>query len=459
MSKKILVVDNDEGLLKSIKKNLDMEGYDVHLISNPTTVLPLLEDESFDCILLDIRMPGISGLDLLASISEKYSQTPIIMVSAHGTINIAVQTVKKGAFDFVEKPIDPDRLIVTIKNAIDQKKIKMERDEYFKELREKYWMVGESKEMKQVFFQIRKVADTPAKVLILGESGTGKELVANAIHHNSSRSGKPYEKFNCATIPEHLFESELFGYKKGSFTGAIADHKGKFLVADSGTLFLDEIGDMDIRLQAKLLRALEENLIEIIGDPVPRQVDVRVIAATNQNLAEMTKTGKFREDLYHRLNVVKIVIPPLRNRRDDIIPIAEYFLQKSCDEYNKKSLSFSHKARMLLTNQEWNGNVRELRNIVEKLVIFSTQNEISVNDVANALEISQTISNNHSFTGDDNNDSLKSATTNFEKHHILEMLNKNNWRMQETANSLNIDRSNLFKKMKKLGISKPVNKC
>jgi DNA-binding NtrC family response regulator len=274
-------------------------------------------------------MPGINGLELLNVIIKRYPAIPVLMVSGQSNIKIATEAIKNGAYDFIEKPIDPERLFISVQNAIYKQNLQEAKNNILGELQEKYRIIGKSPAIVEIFNQIEKVANTPVKVVIQGESGTGKELVAWAIHYNSSRSGNPYIKLNCAALPSELLESELFGHKKGSFTGAIADRKGKFIAADGGSLFLDEIGDMNIQLQAKLLRALEEKEIEIIGDNVPKKVDVRVIAATNQNLEKLVKNGTFREDLYHRLNVVKIVIPPLRERVENILPLAYHFLINS----------------------------------------------------------------------------------------------------------------------------------
>jgi transcriptional regulator with PAS, ATPase and Fis domain len=291
-------------------------------------------------------------------------------------------------------------------------------------------------------------------VLILGETGTGKELVARSIHHNSLRKGKPYLKLNCAAIPAELLESEIFGHRKGAFTGAISDRKGKFIEADEGTLFLDEIGDMSIHLQAKLLRVLEDSEVEMIGDNTPRQVDVRVIAATNKNLEKLVAGGKFREDLYYRLNVFKIRIPPLRERPEDILPLAHHFLKEFSEAHNKSVLGMKRRASALLLNYNWPGNVRELRNLIEKIVISTPANEIDIDEVRNALEANPASASTKLPTAEDRIITLKGALHDFEKSYILSALDRYNWKIQATAEALGIDRSNLFKKMRQHGINK-----
>lgn len=453
MSARILVVD-DENLLKSLRKILRLQDYSVDAIANPTQVAGLFESHAYDCILLDVRMPGVSGLDLLTMIVKKCPTTPVIMISGQSNIATAVQSLKVGAYDFIEKPIEPERLFVAVKNAVHKKSLQEEKDTIFQELQEQFQMIGESQAMKAVFQRIAEVANTSAKVLILGESGTGKELVAWAIHHNSDRKSKPYVKLNCAAIPSELLESEIFGHRKGSFTGAVSDRKGKFAEADGGTLFLDEIGDMSIHMQAKLLRVLESNEIEMIGENFPGKVDVRVLAATNHVLEKMIEDRTFREDLYYRLNVVKIIIPPLRERVEDILPLVHYFLQKFNGMYNKQIVSIKRQAIALLLNCKWPGNVRELRNVMEKLVIFVHGREIGYGDVQSALNIDVESNNNIPRAIGEEVIPLRHANRHFEKEYLLTALDKCNWKIKDTAKALDIDRSNLFKKMRRYGIHK-----
>lgn len=453
MQHKILVIDDDENLLKSLSKILRLKNYLVDTIANSAQAEDLLERNHYNCILLDVKMPGINGLELLNIIIKRYPAIPVLMVSGQSNIKIATESIKNGAYDFIEKPIDPERLFISVQNAIYKQNLQEAKNNILGELQEKYRIIGKSPAIVEIFNQIEKVSNTPAKVVIQGESGTGKELVAWAIHYNSNRSGNPYIKLNCAALPSELLESELFGHKKGSFTGAIADRKGKFIAADGGSLFLDEIGDMNIQLQAKLLRALEEKEIEIIGDNVPKKVDVRVIAATNQNLEKLVENGTFRKDLYHRLNVVKIVIPPLRERVEDILPLAYHFLNQLNSSYNKQVLSINRQAEALLLNHSWPGNVRELRNVLEKTVVFIDKKEICIEDIQKALGADLSY---HAQLPVLNNDilPLKEAGNDFEKKYILIALNKFDWKISQTAKALKIDRSNLFKKMRKYGIRK-----
>jgi DNA-binding NtrC family response regulator len=449
MNERILVVDDDENLLKSIKKILKLEQYSVDILLNPLKIDQYLESQYYHCLLLDVRMPVISGIEVLKKVLLKYPALPVVMISGQSDIETAVQAIKLGAYDFIEKPIDPERLMVAVKNAIQRFNLQEMSNSIFKELQEQFSIVGQSKALKHILQQIKEVSDSTAKVLILGDSGAGKELVAHAIHFNSIRKGKPYVKLNCAAIPSELLESELFGHRKGSFTGAVSDRKGKFIEADGGTLFLDEIGNMSLQLQSKLLRVLEDSEVEVIGENIPRKVDVRIVSATNQNLEEMISKGTFREDLYYRLNVVKIFIPPLRERVEDILPLAYHFLKEFNNSYNKQVLNIKAQVEALLINYEWPGNVRQLRNAIEKMVLFNHSGEICYEEAINALELGQ------SPPSADEADEilLKNAVHNFERKYILLTLQKHNWKISETADALGIDRSNLFKKMRKYGLN------
>lgn len=446
-----MVVDDDENLLKSIKKILSLEHYIVDTFSNPLKIDTYLESKNYHCLLLDVRMPVMSGIDVLKKTLYKNPALPVVMISGQSDIETAVQAIKEGAYDFIEKPIDPERLFVAVKNAIQRHNLQEMSDSIYRELKEQFSIIGQSNALKSIVHQIKEVSNTPAKVLILGDSGTGKELVAHAIHFNSGRKGKPYVKLNCAAIPSELLESELFGHRKGAFTGAFSDRKGKFIEADGGTLFLDEIGNMSIQLQAKLLRVLEANEVEVIGENMPRKIDVRIISATNQNLEKLISKGLFREDLYYRLNVIKIVIPPLRDRVEDILPLAYHFLKEFSNSYNKQVLSIKSQVEALLINYEWPGNVRQLRNAIEKMVLFNHSGEIGYEEAINALELDQkqTEANQDS----DESVQLRNAVNNFERKYILLNLQKHSWKISETANALGIDRSNLFKKMRKYGLN------
>ena len=448
MNSKILAIDDDKNFLASMKKMLELREYSVDTISNSNTVIEAIKKADYDVILMDVKMPGFSGIELFSAINEISPETPVIMISGQSNIQIAVDLIKKGAFDFIEKPLEIEKLYISLNNALSRRTLVQEKNILFEELEENFKMVGVSPQLNKIIETIQTIAETKAKALIIGESGTGKELVAWAIHHNSKRSGKPYIKLNCASIPADLLESELFGHKKGSFTGAYSDYKGKFLAADGGTLFLDEIGDMSLHLQSKLLRVLEEEEVQPIGDNKSIPIDVRIIAATNKDLEEEIKKGNFREDLYHRLNVVKIKVPPLRERKEDILPISYLFLRKFTESYNKRITSFDTNTESFLKNNPWQGNVRELRNFIERLVLFTKSEEVKFNTV---LKISKEKDRQEKKQSIEN---FKEAKDNFEKEHIIAVLNKHEWRIIETAEALDINRTHLFKKMKYFGIEK-----
>jgi len=450
MNFKILSIDDDLNFLKSLKIFLELKGLYVETLSNSTEAFDVIQERDFDCILLDVKMPGINGVDLLKIAVHKYPPIPVIMVPGQSNINIAVESLKNGAYDFIEKPVDPEKLFHTIKNALYKQTLTKEKENLLSELNGRNKLIGKSKQFLNLLNQVKTVADTQAKVLIYGETGTGKELIAWALHHNSTRKGNPYIKINCASIPADLLESELFGHKKGSFTGAHQSHIGKFIAADGGTLFLDEIGDMSIELQAKLLRVLEEEEVDIIGENKPIKIDVRFIAATNKDLINMVEDGSFREDLFHRLNVVQVEIPTLRDRPDDILPLAYHFISIFNEVYNKQVMTISRQVEGILMKQSWLGNVRELKNVIEKLIIFSSSSEISISDFHSIVNNS----NSHHEQDIGLADNLKVAKSIFEKDYIVSALNKHNWKVQETAKALGIDRTNLFKKMQRFGIEK-----
>lgn len=455
MKEKILAVDDDAAFLKTLKNFLTLKKYSVDTSDNAAQVEFLLDQNAYSCVLLDVIMPDVNDLDLLKTVLHKQPLTPVIMLSGAGNIEIAVDSLKVGAYDFIEKSSDMEaRLLAVIKNAIHQKNLQEEKDSFSRALEENFQMIGAGPLMRELFQHIEDVAKTNAKVLIIGETGTGKELVARSIHHRSPRQSKPYLKLNCAAIPSGLLESEIFGHRKGAFTGAIADRKGKFIEANGGTLFLDEIGDMAVHLQAKLLRVLEDNEVEMIGDNTPKKVDVRVIAATNKNLEKLIEEEKFREDLYYRLNVFKISIPPLRERSEDILPLAYHFLKEFSETHNKSVLGIKRRASALLLNYNWPGNVRELRNLIEKSVISARGNEIDIDEIRSALDANEIHQWAKLSSAEEQAIDLSTAIQIFEKRHILSTLHHHNWKMQETATALGIDRSNLFKKMRKHGIDK-----
>ncbi len=383
---RILAVDDDANFLKALKRMLSTKNFEVEVTTDPFDGLEKALKNPFDCILLDVKMPGLDGVALMDKIKEEDPNVPIIFISGQSNIPIAVEAIKKGAYDFIEKPVDAERMFLTINHAIEKNLWARERNNLLTALDDRYRMIGESPVMKELFNKISFFAKSDAKVLITGETGTGKELVASALHYNGPRATQPYIKINCAAIPPELLESELFGHKKGAFTGAVEDKPGKIQLAKKGTLFLDEIGDMEIHLQAKLLKVLDTGEFSMLGSTKNEIAQCRFIAATNQNLNQLIKEHRFREDLYHRLNVLQIHIPPLRERKEDIPVLARYFLSQASVQYNKRITDFSEAAMNILIEQDWPGNVRQLKNAVEKLVFFSTGSIIDEHQVERILQ-------------------------------------------------------------------------
>ena len=367
---KILVIDDERSIRNLMQEILEDEGHSVDVAEDGAKGVEMADKEKYDVIFCDIKMPNLSGEEVLDTLHEKGIETPVIMISGHGDIDTAVSCIKKGAFDFLSKPLDLNRILITIKNATERSNLIQET----KVLKKKVYgqeMIGESEAIMKVKDMIEKVAPTDARVLIQGGNGTGKELVARSLHQKSLRSQMPYIEVNCAAIPSELIESELFGHEKGSFTSAIKQHKGKFEQADGGTLFLDEIGDMSLSAQAKVLRVLQEKKLSRVGSDKDITVDVRVIAATNKNLREEIAKGTFREDLYHRLSVIAITVPALDERKSDIPLLVDYFINQICAESGKSTRPIEPEAMQLLVNRSWTGNIRELRNVVERLLILS----------------------------------------------------------------------------------------
>ncbi|RMG41266.1 MAG: sigma-54-dependent Fis family transcriptional regulator [Methanobacteriota archaeon] len=445
---RILAVDDKPEFLSHVQDLLKNQGYWVDTLSNPFDVLQRITEKEYHCVLLDVKMPGIDGVSLLQHIKERKPYLPVVMVSGESTLRIAVDAIKLGAFDFIEKGADTDRLLITIQNAIAQCNWQKERNTLLRELEEQYQMVGESRAMRQIFQQIDTIAPTDTKVLITGETGTGKELVARAIHLRSKRSTKPYVRVNCAAIPETLIESTFFGHKKGSFTGALSDQTGKFEQADGGTIFLDEIGELPMLAQAKLLHVLQDGEIEKIGQPGVSRVDVRVICATNKDLQEMIAQGRFRDDLFHRINLFHIHLPPLRERVEDIPLLVEYYIQRFADEYNKTIVGISPVAMNALMQHPLPGNVRMLRNLIEKAVIFSEEKIISPEVLSLAMESSR------------HNDLLSAPKMNLneflesqEKQFLQRVLIICKGNRQKAAEMIGVDRATLWRKMKKYGLN------
>jgi len=376
---KILVIDDESSIRRTPKEILEFEQYEVDLAANGMDGLELARAATHDVILLDIKMPEMDGMEVLEAL-QKFTDCPVIMISGHGTIETAVEAIKKGAYDFIVKPPDLNRLLITLRNAIDKKALVSQTKILKKEIQKKYEIVGNSPAMLQLKEMITRVAPTSARVLISGENGTGKELVARQIHEQSNRTKSPFLEVNCAAIPSELIESQLFGHEKGSFTSAIKQRRGDFELAHGGTLFLDEIGDMSLSAQAKVLRALQENKITRVGGEKEIMVDVRVLAASNKNLAKEIKNGNFREDLYHRVSVIVMQVPPLRERLDDIPLLVQHFINELSSSQGKPNKNITEEAMKMLQTFRWTGNVRELHNVVERLLILC-DNEITEDDI------------------------------------------------------------------------------
>lgn len=370
---KILIIDDERSIRNSLREILTEEGYVVDVAEDGVSGVKAALGGHYDVIFSDIKMPGMDGVEVLGKLVDEGVDSPVVMISGHADINTAVDCIKKGAFDFIEKPLDLNRVLITIKNATDKVALTSQNKILKKKVFGGGKMIGESEPMMHIREMISKVAPTPARVLIIGPNGSGKELVARSLHAESDRSAAPYIEVNCAAIPSELIESELFGHEKGSFTSAIKQHKGKFEQADGGTLFLDEIGDMSLAAQAKVLRVLQENKLSRVGSDVDIKVDVRVIAATNKDLRKEIEAGNFREDLYHRLSVIVIKVPSLDERKSDIPLLIDYFVEQVCNETALPRKTFSQEAVLYLTERSWKGNIRELRNVVERLLILGDE--------------------------------------------------------------------------------------
>ena len=446
----ILIIDDEREICESMKMILEYEGYSVESSTSALKGLNIIEEKQISCLLLDIQMPEMSGFEVLKKVKETKPSLSVIIISAHGSVENAIKATRLGAFDFIEKPIDRDKLLISVRNAVEQVKLLNENIEIKKSLGFEGEILGSSKAIKNILELIDKVAPLDTRVLITGENGTGKELVARAIHRNSQRKDRPFIEVNCAAIPNELIESELFGHEKGSFTGAMTQRIGKFELANKGTIFLDEVGDMSPQAQAKVLRAIEDGKIERVGGGKKIDVDVRIISATNKELADEIGKEKFREDLYHRLNVIPLVVPPLRERKDDIPILAEAFSNEITNRHKKPPVKFLDDAIKLLQEMPWTGNVRELKNIVERIIIIIDKREISRNDIEILIKPGQ-------VTMDDiidESNSFQEFKEKAERAFILKQLNENGWNISKTADLLDIQRSHLYNKMKKYGIEK-----
>jgi two-component system nitrogen regulation response regulator NtrX len=439
---RVLIVDDESGIRRSLKGVFEDEGYATEVAATGEECLKCLEGGAFDLVLLDVWLPGIDGLETLKRIREKGATTAVIMISGHATIATAVSATKLGAYDFIEKPLSIEHTLLTAHNALSHRRLESANLELREELERRYHIVGESIPVKALRKQIAVVAPTNSRVLIYGESGTGKELVARNIHFQSKRQEGPFIEVNCAAIPEELIESELFGHMKGSFTGATDDKKGKFELAMGGTIFLDEVGDMSLKTQAKVLRAIEQQKFQPIGAQSTLSVDVRIIAATNKNLSKEIQDGRFREDLFYRLNVIPFFVPPLRERHADIAAIAEYFLSVFATEHGALEKRLTDEAIKAMAAYSWPGNVRELRNEIERLVIMISADEIQATDLS--------LPNG---TGPDGH-TLQEGRARYERDLIVAKLEVNGWNVSQTARELGLERSYLYRKMKTHGISK-----
>ena len=448
MSNSILIVDDERGIRETLRGVLEDEGFEVEAVETGARALEICQNRNFACILLDIWLKhGMDGLETLGKLREQGTDAPVVMISGHGTIETAVRATKLGAFDFLEKPLSSEKTLVTVRNAIRQRNLERTNANLAEQFAQEYQMIGDSVVMRALRKQISIVAPTDGRVLISGESGTGKELVARAIYANSRRAAAPFVEVNSAAIAEELIESELFGHVKGAFTGATGAKKGKFEMADGATLFLDEIGDMSPRVQAKMLRALEEQRFEPVGGNTVVKVDVRVISATNKNLDELIENGDFRPDLFYRLNVIPFEIPPLRERLEDVPALVEHFNRKFSRAYGKQPKIFTAEALERLQNYTFPGNVRELRNTTERVVIMNSQTKITAADLPNFAETSDVpAAITFRFP------SFRDATDAYQREFIVHKLAEAEGNVSRAAELMEVDRSHLYRRMKNLGI-------
>ena len=447
---RILIVDDEESIGDALRQVFEYESHDVRVARDGPEGLEMMEEEAPDVTFLDVKMPGMDGLEVLERIRDDDPHALVVMISGHGTIDTAVEATRKGAYDFLEKPLDTDRLLVTLRNALDVKGLSDSVERLRSEVESRHEIVGSSFQIRQVVERVERVAPTDARVLVTGENGTGKELVARAIHRLSPRSEEAFVEVNCAAIPSELIESELFGHMKGSFTGAVADRAGKFEQAHEGTLFLDEVGDMSLAAQSKVLRALEEGVLTRVGSSKAIRVDVRVVAATNKDLEEEIREGGFREDLYYRLNVVPIRVPPLRERRDDIPMLVQHFVDALEEREGLPPREVSPGALEKLQSLEWPGNVRELRNTVERLFILSSGDVIEEEDVDLLVSgVDRAGGLGSELLSADTFSEFKDQA---EKAFLLQKLRAHDWNVSETARALDMPRSNLYKKIERYGL-------
>jgi two-component system nitrogen regulation response regulator NtrX len=448
---RILVVDDEEGIRHVLKQVLEYEGHEVETASGGGEALSLHASFEPDLTFLDVKMARMDGLEVLARVREKEPEALVVMISGHGSIETAVEATRRGAYDFLEKPLDTDRILVTIRNALQTRGLSQEVTRLRDEVESKYEIVGRSFAIRTVLERIEKVGPTDARVLITGENGSGKELVARALHRVSPRAEEPFVEVNCAAIPSELIESELFGHVKGAFTGAHTDRAGKFERADGGTLFLDEVGDMSLSAQAKVLRTLQDGVVTRVGGESSTTVEVRVIAATNKDLEAEIEADRFREDLFFRLNVVPIHVPPLRDRRDDIPMLVRHFTERAIEEQRLPPRRLAPQAVERLTDMDWPGNVRELKNTVERLLILSRGPEVGAQEVDRLLGGAQGAGLPAELMRADTFAEFKDRA---EKAYILGKLREHDWNVSATARSIDMPRSNLYKKIDKYGLQR-----
>jgi two-component system nitrogen regulation response regulator NtrX len=443
----ILIVDDEEGIRESLSGILEDEGYRVHTAASAEEALDQLDEVDPSLVFLDVWLPGMDGIACLTEMRTRRENLTVVMISGHGNIETAVNATRMGAYDFLEKPLSLDRVLLVAERALESSALQRENRTLRQSIQRKWTLVGESKALRAVRAQIEMAARSNGRVLITGESGTGKELVAHQLHELSPRAAMPFVEVNCAAIPQELIESELFGHEKGSFTGAFEQKKGKFELADKGTLFLDEIGDMSFQTQAKLLRVLESQQFQRVGGSRNIKVDTRVVAATNKDIEAMIDNGEFRGDLFFRLNVIPIKLPPLRERKEDIGPLVNHFLAQLGDEYGQSPKRISARSIEALSASDWPGNIRELRNMIERLVIMSPGQEIEAAETKSAGLLNGSGLFKYS--------SIKEAREAFEQEFILRKLEEHGWNISRTAETLQIERSNLHKKIKTYGIKLP----
>jgi DNA-binding NtrC family response regulator len=444
----VLIVDDEKNILISLSRMLDLEGFVPVVAGSARIANEKLQQQDIDAVLLDVRMPEVDGLAFLRELRAKRADLPVIMMSGHSGLDVAIEAIQAGAHDFIEKPVSTDRLLVTLNNALSFGKLKQNNRDLQARLDRSRQIVGDSTPVTRLREEIELAAPTKARVLITGENGTGKELVAHAIHQGSPRAGAPFIKVNCAAIPSELIESELFGHEKGAFTGAQSARKGKFEQADGGTLFLDEIGDMRLEVQVKLLRVLQEGEVDRVGGSTPIPVDVRVIAATNKDLPAEIEAGEFREDLYYRINVIPVHVPALRDRKSDLPLLVEHFLSLCCEENGRQTKSVDNEALAVLAEHGWPGNIRELRNICERLVILTPGTRVTAADVKRVLPGLRPKTGNGYTRGRP----LREMVADAERALILSALEDHGSHITNAAQSLGLERSHLYKKMKALNI-------